>query len=168
MALESWRYGNPERVYERIEAQARAALPKHKIEQIFKEEEPMTQDQSEQIEELLIGWYHWAAASREFLGHSRVSPMFRGVKAELGDVHAEGDDIDNRINSYNSEIVDACLGELPIPMRAAVGVHTRNKAAGMSVHRSPRVAIEQQHAIYQQAKATLCPALVRKGIVHRA
>lgn len=173
---ERWERMNPEHVLERKQAQqqrqharsakGRAERARQGIEQLFKET-PMTQDQSEQIEQLLIGWYYWAKASREFLGHSRVSPMFRGSKAELGDVHGDSDDTDARINSYNSEIVDACVGELPIPMRAAIGVHTRNKAAGASVHRHPRVAQEQQHAIYKEAKEQLCPVLIRKGLVSR-
>lgn len=175
--MERWRMRDPFEVYARLEEreqrqhaksrQGRQERARAGIEQLFTGE-AMTQDQSAEIEELLMGWYYWAKAAREFLGHSRVSPMFRGSKAVLGDVHADSDDTDARINAYNSEIVDACVGELPIPMRAAIGVHTRNKAAGVSVHRHPRVGIEQQHAIYQNAKEQLCPVLIRKGLVPRA
>lgn len=175
--MERWRMADPFLVVSRLEEQehrqharstkGRAERARAGLEGLFKGE-GMTHDQSEQIEELLMGWHYWAKAAREFLGHSRVSPMFRGSKAELGDVHGDSDDTDARINSYNSEIVDACVGELPIPMRAAIGVHTRNKAVGASVHRHPRVALEQQHAIYQEAKEQLCPVLIRKGLVHRA
>ncbi len=172
MAYERLLYADPMLVLERKQERearskpAKAEKAAQALEQLFTEEQ-MTQDQSDQIEELLMGWYYWAKASREFLGHSRVSPMFRGVDAELGEVHSDSDVVDAKINSYNSEIVDACLGDLLIDMRAAIGVHTRNKAVGTSVHRHPRIAIEQQHIIYLEAKKRLCPVLIRKGIVNR-
>lgn len=158
-----WQTRDPFEVYARIEAQAQ-----HETQKALRNTgSKMTRDQSDQIEDLLLGWYYWAKAAREFLGYSKISPMFRDTKPELGDVHSDGDEADLRINTYNSEIVDACLDEIPIMMRAAVGVHTRNIAAGSSVHRHPRIAIEQQHAIYQNAKEHLCPMLIKKGLVSR-
>lgn len=125
----------------------------------------MTQDQSDEVEALLEDWYHWARAQREFLGHSRVSPMFRDV--ESSDVHTTGQDVDVRINCITSEMVDACLSELRVMQRAAIDVHLRNKVA--HVHRNPRLGTPtQQHEAYLAAKETLFPLLLRKGLVKRA
>lgn len=125
----------------------------------------MTENQSQRLEQLILDWYHWARADREFLGYSRVSPMFRGVASACGGVHDDEDEVDARIKRYNSEVVDACVGELPIQMRAAIGVHARNKAAGAAVHRNPRYNREDQQLIYQAAKEELCAMLVRRGLV---
>lgn len=127
----------------------------------------MTQDQSEEVESLLEGWYHWARAQREFLGYGRVSPMFRS--ADAGDVHDDGDDVDARLNAVTSEMVDTCLSELTTMQRAAIDVHLRNKIVGVSIHRNPRLGtITEQHTAYQRAKDVLFPLLIRKGLVKRA
>lgn len=124
----------------------------------------MTQDQSDEVESLLDGWYAWARSQREFLGHSRVSPMFRGVDATAGDVHASGADIDDRLHCITSEMVEACLSQLKVLERAAIEVHLRNKTA--RVHRNPRLGTpEQQHQAYLDAKEKIFPIMKRKGLV---
>ena len=169
MAYPRGHYDDPMLVLERKqerEARSKRGKAKAGLEALF-EGEAMTQDQSAQIDALLVDWYHWAKADRAFLGHSRVSAMFRGAEPMLGDTYSDGDDADARIRAFQCEAVDACLNQLPMQMRAAVGVHTRNKAAGVSVHRNPRHSIEEQHTIYQQAKQSLCPMLIREGLVNR-
>lgn len=122
----------------------------------------MTQDQSDDIEALLDEWYGWARAQREFLGHSKVSPMFRQV--DSSEVHDDGFLIDEKLHSVTAEMVDACLNELAVLERAAIDVHLRNKVA--AVHRNPRLGtVEQQHRAYLDAKERLFPILKRKGLV---
>jgi len=122
----------------------------------------MTQDQSAEVEGLLDEWYGWARAQREFLGHSRVSPMFRNV--DSSEVHDTGGDIDARLHNITAEMVDSCLNDLKVLERAAIEVHLRNKV--QAVHRNPRLGtVEQQHRAYIDAKERLFPILRRKGLV---
>ena len=148
MALESWKYMDPAKVLERMESRKRGSQ--------------MTQDQSDDIEALLDEWYGWARAQREFLGHSKVSPMFRQV--DSSEVHDDGFLVDEKLHSVTAEMVDACLNELGVMERAAIDVHLRNKVA--RVHRNPRLGtVEQQHRAYLDAKERLFPILKRKGLV---
>ena len=123
----------------------------------------MTQDQSDEVEALLDEWYGWARAQREFLGHSRISPMFRNV--DSSEVHDSGDDVDNRLHNITAEMVDSCLGQLKVLERAAIEMHMRNKVA--AVFRNPRLGTPaQQHQAYLDAKERLFPILRRKGLVN--
>lgn len=152
MAYERWLYGDPFEIIARKQAIEARRRPR------------MTQEQADEVENLLEDWYHWARAQREFLGHSRVSPMFRG--AESSDVHATSDDVDARLQNITAEMVDACLNELKVMERAAIEVHLRNKVA--RVHRNPRLGPPaQQHEAYLAAKDALFPILLRKGLVKR-
>ena len=147
VAYESWRYMDPAKVIERMQAKKKSL---------------MTQEQSDMVEELIEEWYGWARAQREHLGHSRVSPMFR--QADSSEVHDDGFDVDSRLHNVTAEMVDACLSGLAVMDRAAIDVHMRNKVA--SVHRNPRLGtIEQQHRAYLDAKEKLFPILKRKGLV---
>lgn len=122
----------------------------------------MTQDQSDEIEGLLEEWYGWARAQREFLGHSRISPMFRNI--DWSEVHDTGADVDDRLHNITAEMVDACLGELKVLERAAIEVHLRNKTA--AVFRNPRLGTQaQHHQAYLDAKERLFPIMRRKGLV---
>ena len=83
--LPKWAMGDPAMVCERLEGikrkpprLSRQDEAKKGLEQLFSEDH-MTKDESEQLEELLMTWYHWAKAHREHLGHSRVAPGFHGV-----------------------------------------------------------------------------------------
>src|SRR5690606_38787562 len=100
VVMERWMMGDPARVYERME-QMRA-----------RRKSAMTQDQSAEVEALLDEWYGWARAQREFLGHSRISPMFRN--ADSSEVHDTGGDIDARLHNITAEMVDTCLNELKV------------------------------------------------------
>ena len=130
-------------------------------------EEIMTQTQSDDIEAILCEWYRWQRAQRELLGYGRVSPMFRD--ADSSDVHNDGDDADARIHATKAATVEFCVNQIDMYLRAAIQVHCRNVEAGSSVHRNPRLgSLENHHAKYLDAKATLCPILVRAGLVKHA
>jgi len=121
----------------------------------------MTEDQSQQVEALLLTWYEHERAYMPNLGAPRVSVSCKGH--DPGEVHDDGDDRDAKLAKITAEAVEACVDELPVLQRAAIGVHMRNRTAGMSVHRNPR--IEDQHRAYQEAKMALWPKLKRKGLV---
>jgi len=149
-AMERWMMGDPAKVCERME-EIRMRRPS-----------AMTQEQSEEVEALLGEWYGWARAQREFLGHSRVSPMFRNI--DWSEVHDTGTDVDSRLHSITAEMIEACLGELKVLERSAIEVHLRNQT--MRVHRNPRLGTpEENHQAYLDAKERLFPILKRKGLV---
>src|SRR5699024_126125 len=166
MAFERWMYADPARVLERkqeIQArsrQGRRERAKAGLQALF-EGEAMTQDESQQVEELLSVWYDYEDSYRPALGAPRVSPSCRGH--DPGKVHDTGEDRDAQLNKITAEAVGSCVDELHYLHRAAIGVHFRNKRAGVSVRRNPR--IEEQHAAYQEAKLALWPLLKRKGLV---
>jgi len=148
--LERWQMGDPAKVCERME------------EMRLRRKSLMNDDQSEEVEGLLVEWYGWARAQREFLGHSRVSPMFRNI--DWSEVHDTGTDVDARLHNITAEMVEACLGELKVLERAAIEVHLRNR--GAAVFRNPRLGSpEQHHHAYLEAKEKLFPILRRKGLV---
>lgn len=123
----------------------------------------MTREENDEIEDLLMVWYYWARADRPQLGHSRTSPGFELV--ERSDVYVDSDDIDARVNAYDAEQVDVCINELPLMMRAAIGVHTANKAEGKAASRNSRTTPEAQHRQYQEAKVRLLPMLRGRGLL---
>lgn len=149
--MERWMMGDPAKVYERMEqmkAQRKSA---------------MTEEQSKAVDELLEEWYGWAKAQREFLGHSRISPMFRNI--DWSEVHDTGADVDDRLHNITAEMVDSCLGELKVLERAAIEMHLRNKTT--AVFRNPRLGTPAQHRqAYLDAKERLFPILRRKGLVN--
>lgn len=168
--MERWRYRDPFEVYARIQEQqqrkhARSKQGRHEraragLEDLFKGED-MTQDESEQVEALLDTWHSYEARYMPALGAPRVSPSCRGH--DVGEVHDDSDDRDAKLERVTAEAVGACIDELHYLERAAIGVHFRNKYAGVSVHRNPR--IEDQHKTYQAAKDKLWPMLKRRGMV---
>src|SRR5690625_3236430 len=166
MAYERWRYDDPALVLERKQErqdrsrQGRRERAREALEALF-EGESMTQDESQQVEDLLQIWFDYEDSYRPALGAPRVSPSCRGH--DPGNVHNTGDDRDAKLNKITAEAVGSCVDELHYLQRAAIGVHFRNKRAGVSVHRNPR--IEEQHAAYQEAKLALWPLLKRKGLV---
>src|SRR5699024_12210081 len=96
MAFERWMYADPARVLERkqeIQArsrQGRRERAKAGLQALF-EGEAMTQDESQQVEELLSVWYDYEDSYRPALGAPRVSPSCRG--------HDPGDRKSTRLNS---------------------------------------------------------------------
>jgi len=169
--LPKWAMGDPALVCERLEELrrrpqkprlSRQEIARQGLEQLFSEDH-MTKDESEQLEELLMTWYHWAKAHREHLGHSRVAPGFQGV-SDL-DAYGDDDDTDAKLNRYVAEQVDVCLSTLPVDLRAAVGINLRNKDVPNQVFRNPRCTVEEQHLRYQQAKEALLPMLRRRDMI---
>src|SRR5690625_2628214 len=166
MAYERWRYDDPALVLERKQErqdrsrQGRRERAKAGLQALF-EVESMTQDESQQVEDVLQIWFDYEDSYRPALGAPRVSPSCRGH--DPGNVHDTGDDRDAKLNKITAEAVGSCVDELHYLQRAAIGVHFRNKRAGVSVRRNPR--IEEQHAAYQEAKLALWPLLKRKGLV---
>lgn len=166
MAYERHMYMDPMLVLERKQARAarskqgRQARAREALEALF-EGEGMTQDESEQIEELLQVWYDYEASYMPALGAPRISPSCRGYDA--GGVHETVHDRDAKLNRITAESVEACVDDLHYLQRAAIGVHFRNKYAGVSVHKNPR--IEEQHKAYQDAKLALLPKLRRKALI---
>ncbi|WP_156902829.1 hypothetical protein [Achromobacter sp. MFA1 R4] len=169
--LPKWAMGDPAIVYERLEELrsrpqksrlSRQEIARQGLEQLFSEDH-MTKDESEQLEELLMTWYHWAKAHREHLGHSRVAPGFQGV-SDL-DGYGDDDDTDAKLNRYVAEQVDVCLSTLPVDLRAAVGINMRNKDVPNQVFRNPRCSPDEQHQRYQQAKESLLPMLRKRDMI---
>lgn len=169
--LPKWAMGDPAIVCERLEEYrrrpqkpplSRQEQARQGLEQLFSEDH-MTKDESEQLEELLMTWYHWAKAHREHLGHSRVAPGFQGV-SDL-DAYGDDDDTDAKLNRYVAEQVDVCLSTLPVDLRAAVGINLRNKDVPNQVFRNPRCTLEEQHQRYQQAKDALLPMLRKRDMI---
>lgn len=166
MAYERWMYGDPELILERKQ-ERRARLKKGRQQEARAALEAlfsgggMTQDESEQIEDLLQVWYDYEASYMPALGAPRISPSCRGYNP--GGVHETADDRDSKLNRITAEAVSSCIDELHYLQRAAIGVHFRNKYAGVSVHKNPR--IEEQHQAYQDAKISLLPKLNRKGLI---
>ncbi len=131
----------------------------------FGKEQVMTREESEQVEALLVEWFGWTRAYRPNLGAGRVSIYARGV-SEVAD--SDADEIDQRLAAARAEQVDVCIDSLRWQLRAAIGIHAGNKAAGAVVFSNPRLTPEQQHAAYQEAKAVLIPALRRRGLIRNA
>ncbi|MFY3456952.1 hypothetical protein ACOTJD_09845 [Achromobacter xylosoxidans] len=131
----------------------------------FGKEQVMTREESEQIEALVMVWYRWTSAYRPNLGAGRVSIYARGVSEA---VDGDADEIDQRLAAAQAEQVDVCIDSLRWQLRAAIGIHAGNKAAGARVFSNPRLTPEQQHAAYQEAKAELMPALRRRGLIRCA
>ncbi len=129
----------------------------------FGKELVMTREESEDIEWLLQGWYRWTAGYRPNLGAGRVSIYARG--ASDSEVFHDADYIDERIDTARAEQVEVCIDELRWQLRAAIGIHAANKAAGTVAFRNPRLSPEQQHAAYQEAKVALLPAFYKRGLL---
>lgn len=129
----------------------------------------MTQDQSEQIEELLSAWYQWQIrqSHAETLGHfyrpedrtcrKYVTPM---TDEELDEQAARW------VDDQQSEQVQLCIDQLAAEQRAAISASMRNKECGYSVWTSNR--FEDRHRAYQAAKERLLPMFVARQLVKAA
>lgn len=122
----------------------------------------MTREESDQVEGLIMEWYHWSRGYRPQLGVGRVSAFARGMTSD--EAH-DDEDVDARLAAARGEQTELCIDELPWQQRSAIGVHAGNKAAGARVFSNPRLTPAQQHATYQEAKAALLPALRRRALV---
>ena len=169
--LPKWAMGDPALVCERLQGiERRPRQPprltrqeqaRKELEQLFSEDH-MTKDESEQLEELLMTWYHWAKAHREHLGHSRVSLGFQDAER---DGYGDDDETDAKLNRYIAEQVDVCLNTLSGDFRSAVGITLGNKNAQACVYRNPRWSADETHRLYQEAKERLLPMLRRRDMI---
>jgi hypothetical protein len=128
----------------------------------------MTQDQSEQVEELLLAWHRWQDSYRPQLGAPRCSPTCREyeIPAKSQTDQERSEAVDAKIFKRNGETVDACVDALPRwEHRAAIQTSMTNKRAGYSVFKNPRLTPEQSHEFYQEAKSLLLPKFVTRGLI---
>ena len=159
--MERWRFADPARVYERIEAQERRRAERSKegrqekakagLKALF--EDGMTEDQSQKLEQYLEIWYDYERAYRPHLGAPRVSTYYRG--AQSTEVHSDRDESEHRYEKMVAEAVSACMDELPWQQRSAITIHCEAKQSGASVIRNPRMTIEEHHQQYQAGKLAI-------------
>lgn len=167
--LPKWAMGDPALVCERLEGmktqplrQTRQELARQGLEQLFSEDH-MTKDESEQLEELLMTWYHWEKAQRDNLGYRTVAPGFQGV-SDL-DGYGDTDETDAKINRYIGQQVALCIAMLDLELRVSIGFSMKNKDAPNKVFINPRCSREEQHRRYQEAKDKLLPMLRRRDLI---
>ncbi|MBV7502084.1 hypothetical protein [Achromobacter sp. ACM05] len=169
--LPKWAMGDPALVCERLEELrrrpqkprlSRQEIARQGLEQLFSEDH-MTKDESEQLEELLMTWYHWEKAQRDNLGYRAVAPGFQGV-SDL-DGYGDTDETDAKINRYIGQQVALCVAMLDLELRVAIGFSMKNKDAPNKVFINPRCSREEQHRRYQEAKDKLLPMLRRRDLI---
>lgn len=127
----------------------------------------MTQDESAQVEELLLAWYEWQASWSPALGHGRADPTCREYRISKQWLDQdERRELEERAAARRqAEQVDVCVsGLVDWRHRAAIQVSMKNKGAGAAVFRSARLD-GLDHEYYQGAKAALLPALCKRGLV---
>ena len=159
--MERWRFADPARVYERIEAQERRKAERSRVgkQQRAKQglqalfEGGMTEDQSAKLEEYFMIWYDYERAYRPHLGAPRVSTYCRGAQAS--EVHDDRDEAEYRYEKMIAETVSACMDELPWQQRSAITIRCEARKSGASVIRNPRMTIEEHHQQYQAGKLAI-------------
>ena len=159
--------GDPAIVYERMETHAHRQAKKaiRKAQNPF--EDDMTEDQSTQIEELLMLWYEHTLSYRPRLGAPGVSAYakdYRTSETKRSDSDLR-DDADDKLDKIKADSVEACVDSLPVLQKSAVEMHCRAKHSGASVIRNPRLTLEQHHEYYLAAKVALLPMFKRRELV---
>lgn len=127
----------------------------------------MTQDESQQIEELLLAWYAWQASWAPALGAGRADPSCRDfqISNQWLDQDERRELEERAAIKRQSEQVDVCVSSLEDwRHRAAIQVSMKNKACKADVFRSPRLD-GKDHEYYQEAKAALLPMLRKRGLI---
>lgn len=127
----------------------------------------MTLDESQQVEELLIGWHRWQDSYVPALGLPRCDPTCRDCEIPSpGQTAQERAEVtDAKIWRRNSEAVDVCVDTLTWEHRSALQTNMRNKRAGYEVFTNPRFTKEQIHTLYQDAKERLLPQFLTRGLI---
>ncbi|HVM91381.1 MAG TPA: hypothetical protein VMT67_01145 [Terriglobales bacterium] len=128
----------------------------------------MTQDQSEQVEELLLSWHRWQSAYFPSLGAPRCSPTFRDCESGKSSLNVieQAQVADEKIWKRTSETVEVCVDALPKwEHRASIQTSMQNKRCGVTVFSNPRLTAEQSHTYYQEAKELLYPKFVARGLI---
>lgn len=167
---------NPEHVLERKQEREQRQHAKSRqgkqeraragIEQLFKGED-MTQDESLEIEELLMIWYKQALSYWPQLDVPAASVYAKDYRTSETKRHGNdaSDDADEKLNTIIAESVEACLDSLQALQRSAVEMHCAAKHSGCSVIRNPRMTLEQHHQQYQAAKRELWPMFRRRELM---
>ena len=127
----------------------------------------MTQDESQEIEELLLAWYAWQASWSPALGAGRVDPTCRGFQISKQWLNQdERRELEERAAlKRQAEQVEVCVSDLEDwRHRAAIQVSMKNKTCGAEVFRSARLD-GMDHEYYQEAKAALLPMLRKRGLI---
>ncbi|CAB3750881.1 hypothetical protein GQ57_16010 [Burkholderia sp. MSh2] len=136
----------------------------------------MTIDESNQIEELLGEWYAWQAGYAPSLGYGRVDPSCRGFSEDERTITADerSETAERKVVKRRAEQIEICIDELAFEHRAAIQSHFKgkqvnslNRECHASVWRNPRIAFSQIHCVYQDAKRTLLPVFLRRGLMAR-
>jgi hypothetical protein len=127
----------------------------------------MTQDELEQIENLLVAWHRWQELYVPLLGHARCDPTCRDyIIPDTGVTDKErGEAVDAKIWKRNSEAIEVCVDTLTWQERAVLQTVMRNKRAGYEVFRNPRFAPAEIHYLYQSAREKLYPQFVARGLI---
>lgn len=144
-----WEMGDPFNVYARREA--------------IQKRLDMTQDESEQVDELLMAWYLWSLRYKLKLGAPSKATYY--TIPSSGDVHADPEDVDDRVESEKASQIDACIDNLIWQQRSAVDVHCANRHSGNKVMNNPRIDKAAHVAFYKEAKALLLPMFRRRGMI---
>ena len=147
--LEKWEMGDPYQVYARREAIER------KLD--------MTQDESEQVDEILMNWYFWTLRYKPKLGAPSRATYY--TTPDSGEVHTDSEDVDDRIASEQASQIDTCISNLIWQQRSAVDVHCANRHSGNKVMKNPRIDKAAHVAFYREAKALLLPMFRRRGMI---
>jgi hypothetical protein len=131
----------------------------------------MTQDQSEQIEELLSVWYRWQIrqSHAETLAHfyrptDHTCREYETPQTDADDDEAAGLWVENQ----TGEQVQLCIDQLSFDQRAAISNSLRNKEVGYSVWRNRGHDTAEWHYTYQEAKERLLPMLCARQLVKLA
>ncbi len=138
----------------------------------------MTIDESNQIEELLCEWYDWQAGYVPSLGYGRVDQSCRGFSESERTLTADerAEEADRKAAKRRAEQVDLCIDALSWQERAAIQRHMKaktvaamNRACAASVwHDARAYGKPDMHALYQQAKRSICMTLRRRGMLSGA
>ncbi|MFM0506673.1 hypothetical protein [Paraburkholderia sp. RL17-373-BIF-A] len=143
----------------------------------------MTIDESNQVEELLTGWYGWQRGYSVNLGAGRVDPSCRGFDESdrFATIEERTDAAERKAQRKQAEQVDLCVDSLTWQQRAAIQTHMRQKdsgqimdariaalndGCGVAAWCNPRkFDLSFAHELYQEAKFALLPALRRRGLI---
>jgi hypothetical protein len=127
----------------------------------------MTQDQSDEVEDLLIAWHRWQDSYKPALGLPRCDPTCRDceIPSTRQTAAERAEATDAKIWKRNSEAVDVCVDALSWQQRAAIQTSMRNKRVGYEVFKNPRFTECEIHYLYQSAKDDLFPKFVIRGLI---
>lgn len=130
----------------------------------------MTDQESQQVEELLLLNYAWQEReSRREVREMWYPPQDSTCKQyQSGEAWAAENDMhevdETKLDDLTGEMVQLCIDCLTVEQRTAIQISMRNKT-GPAVWRSGR--IEDQHKAYQAAKEAILPMLAERGLVKR-